>query len=57
MFLRSVADPGEPALLGSSSGCSAVRLEITYDGAKHGGKEELTLKASAIGSVFVVLRK
>lgn len=34
-----------------------ISLEITYDGAKHGGKKELTLRASAIGSFSVVLRK
>lgn len=57
VLLRCGANPGEPAVFGSSIGCSAGSLEITYDGARHGGKEELTLRASAIGSLFAVLRK
>lgn len=57
VLLRCGANPGEPAVFGSSIGCSAGSLEITYDGARHGGKEELTLRASAVGSLFAVLRK
>lgn len=48
--LRGVADPGGPALSGGTSWL------IAYGGAKHGGKGELTLRASTIGGFqFVVV--